>query len=95
MENPDLEWFFRPKVEADGPAILSGRYGFQCSPAAPSTCPDCYSCIAVVPQRLDDMGLISHCTAIGTMLIHADVGPRKAVSVMTYWKPDVGKEWPN
>jgi len=96
MRNPDLEWFLRPKVEADGVAILSSRYGFQCSPASmPNDCPDCQFCSAIVPQRIDDMGIISHCTHIGTMQIHAQIGPRKTVSVMTYWKPDVGKEWPN
>jgi hypothetical protein len=96
MKNPDLEWFLSPKVEADGVATLSSRYGFQCSPAStPNACPDCYSCSTVVPQRVDDMGIISHCTNIGTMQIHAEVGPRKAVSVMTYWKPDPGKTWPN
>jgi len=99
-KNPELEAFLGEVVRREGAGALAAKYGMQCSPQAPASCPDCLVCTKTshdwrLGAAAAQVGFtpIMKCLDYGEILARADVGPGSHVSAMTYWKttPEVPK----
>lgn len=90
IANPRLDDFLRQKIQSEGLASLSKRYGLQCiAHPAPEGCSTCSLCTTSFSGEVILMtGVFApylYCGDYGQVSIRAEIGPGDTIKSMTYW----------
>jgi hypothetical protein len=91
IASPRLDDFLRRKIQSEGLASLSKRYGLQCiAHPAPEGCSTCSLCTTSFSGEVISMSGVFfvprlYCADYGQVSIRAEIGPGDAVKSMTYW----------